>query len=187
MNEFAKTESAETPIVRTAFAKTAAIKADVAGVERRGEARIDAFMAGCPVHALRGKLKDAGLRPTRQRMALGLLLFAKGDRHLTAEKLYEEAQELRVPVSLATVYNGLHVFTEAGLLREVAVDGTKVYYDTNVTDHHHFLLEGTNQLIDIPALSIDRSVVPDLPDGMEIAAIDVVVRLRPSRSGGKAS
>ena len=141
--------------------------------------RAGALMAGCPVHALRAKLKDAGLRPTRQRMALGLLLFAKGDRHLTAEKLFEEAQELRVPVSLATVYNGLHVFTEAGLLREVAVDGTKVYYDTNVTDHHHFLLEDRNMLIDIPALSIDRSVVPALPEGMEIAAIDVVVRLRP--------
>ena len=142
-------------------------------------ARLDAIMAGCPVHALRAKLKDAGLRPTRQRMALGLLLFAKGDRHLTAEKLYEEAQELRVPVSLATVYNGLHVFTEAGLLREVAVDGTKVYYDTNVSDHHHFLVENSNMLIDIPALAIDRSFVPMLPEGMEIAAVDVVVRLRP--------
>ena len=156
-----------------------------AGGERSAEKRIDAFMAGCPVHALRAKLKDAGLRPTRQRMALGLLLFAKGDRHLTAEKLYEEAQELRVPVSLATVYNGLHVFTEAGLLREIAVDGTKVYYDTNVSDHHHFLMEGTNQLIDIPALSIDRSVVPPPPEGMEIAAIDVVVRLRPAKGSDK--
>ncbi len=84
-----------------------------------------------------------------------------------------------MPVSLATVYNGLHVFTEAGLLREVAVDGSKVYYDTNVTDHHHLLVEGTNTLIDIPALTIDRSTVPELPEGMEIAAIDVVVRLRP--------
>ncbi len=182
MTEPAKIEPAE-----KLFAKPTAVKVEIAAAGRRGETRVDAFMAGCPVHALRGKLKDAGLRPTRQRMALGLLLFAKGDRHLTAEKLYEEAQELRVPVSLATVYNGLHVFTEAGLLREVAVDGTKVYYDTNVTDHHHFLLEGTNQLIDIPALSIDRSVVPDLPAGMEIAAIDVVVRLRPTKSGGKAS
>jgi Fur family iron response transcriptional regulator len=141
--------------------------------------RSDAAMAGCPVHALRNKLKTAGLRPTRQRMALGLLLFAKGDRHLTAEQLYEEAQELRVPVSLATVYNGLHVFTEAGLLREVAIDGTKVYYDTNVSDHHHFLIEGKNALIDIPAIGIDRDSVPAIPEGLEIASIDVVVRLRP--------
>ncbi len=143
------------------------------------QGRLDALMAGCPVHALRGKLKQAGLRPTRQRMALGLLLFSKGDRHLTAEKLYEEAQELRVPVSLATVYNGLHVFTEAGLLREVAVDGSKVYYDTNVSSHHHFLIQGSNTLIDIPALSIDKGIVPAPPEGMEIAGIDVVVRLRP--------
>ncbi len=150
-------------------------------LEPTAQGRLDALMAGCPVHALRAKLKESGLRPTRQRMALGLLLFAKGDRHLTAEKLYEEAQELRVPVSLATVYNGLHVFTEAGLLREVAVDGSKVYYDTNVTDHHHLLVEGSNALIDIPALTIDRATVPDLPEGMEIAAIDVVVRLRPKR------
>ncbi len=141
--------------------------------------RLDAMMAGCPVHALRAKLKESGLRPTRQRMALGLLLFSKGDRHLTAEKLYEEAQDLRVPVSLATVYNGLHVFTEAGLLREVAVDGSKVYYDTNVSNHHHFLVQGSNVLIDIPALAIDKSVVPQPPEGMEIAGIDVVVRLRP--------
>lgn len=174
MTDFSKMEIAR---ARTDVART-----DPARTDRAADKRVDAFMAGCPVHALRAKLKDAGLRPTRQRMALGLLLFAKGDRHLTAEKLYEEAQELRVPVSLATVYNGLHVFTEAGLLREVAVDGTKVYYDTNVTDHHHFLLEGTNMLIDIPALSIDRSVVPELPAGMEIAAIDVVVRLRPAKN-----
>jgi Fur family iron response transcriptional regulator len=143
------------------------------------QGRLDALMAGCPVHSLRAKLKQAGLRPTRQRMALGLLLFAKGDRHLTAEKLYEEAQELRVPVSLATVYNGLHVFTEAGLLREVAVDGSKVYYDTNVSNHHHFLIQGSNALIDIPALDIDSGIVPEPPEGMEIAGIDVVIRLRP--------
>ena len=180
MTEFAKTESA-----KTEFAELP--RAEFVRAERLPEKRIDAFMAGCPVHALRGKLKDAGLRPTRQRMALGLLLFAKGDRHLTAERLYEEAQELRVPVSLATVYNGLHVFTEAGLLREVAVDGTKVYYDTNVTDHHHFLVEGTNTLIDIPALAIDRGVVPQVPEGMEIAAIDVVVRLRPAKGGKTVS
>jgi Fur family iron response transcriptional regulator len=143
------------------------------------QGRLDAMMAGCPVHALRAKLKESGLRPTRQRMALGLLLFSKGDRHLTAEKLYEEAQELRVPVSLATVYNGLHVFTQAGLLREVAVDGSKVYYDTNVSNHHHFLVQNSNVLIDIPALDIDSSIVPPPPEGMEIVGIDVVVRLRP--------
>ena len=143
------------------------------------QGRFDALMAGCPVHSLRSKLKQSGLRPTRQRMALGLLLFSKGDRHLTAEKLYEEAQDLRVPVSLATVYNGLHVFTQAGLLREVAVDGSKVYYDTNVSNHHHFIIQGANTLIDIPALDIDRGIIPEPPEGMEIAGIEVVIRLRP--------
>ena len=96
---------------------------------------------GCPVHDLRAKLRRSGLRPTRQRVALGWLLFAKGDRHITAEKLYDEASGARVPVSLATVYNTLHQFTEAGLLREIAVDGSKTYFDTNLSDHHHFLVE----------------------------------------------
>ena len=78
-------------------------------------------------------LRQVGLRPTRQRMALGWILFAKGDRHLTAEMLYEEATKAKVPVSLATVYNTLHQFTEVGLLRQVAVDGSKTYFDTNVS------------------------------------------------------
>src|SRR5690242_20957339 len=93
---------------------------------------------GCPWHDVKSMLRDVGLRPTRQRMALGWILFAKGDRHLTAEMLYEEASKAKVPVSLATVYNTLHQFTEVGLLRQVAVDGSKTYFDTNVSEHHHF-------------------------------------------------
>ena len=85
------------------------------------------------------RLRHSGLRPTRQRVALADLLFAKGDRHLTVEELHEEAVTAGVPVSLATVYNTLHQFTEAGLLREVAVDGSKTYFDTNTDDHHHFV------------------------------------------------
>ena len=84
-------------------------------------------------------------------MALGWILFAKGDRHVTAEMLYEEATRAKVPVSLATVYNTLHQFTEVGLLRQVAVDGSKAYFDTNNSEHHHFFIEGENELIDIPA------------------------------------
>ena len=95
-------------------------------------------------------LREVGLRPTRQRMALGWILFAKGDRHLTAEMLYEEATKAKVPVSLATVYNTLHQFTEVGLLRQVAVDGSKTYFDTNTSAHHHFFVEGENALVDIP-------------------------------------
>ena len=83
-------------------------------------------------------------------MALGWILFAKGDRHLTAEMLYEEATKAKVPVSLATVYNTLHQFTDVGLLRQVAVDGSKTYFDTNTTAHHHFFVEGDNALVDIP-------------------------------------
>src|SRR5207248_11284683 len=110
-----------------------------------------AALTGCPWHDVRAMLRDVGLRPTRQRMALGWILFGKGDRHITAELLYEEAAKAKVPVSLATIYNTLHQFTEAGLLRQVAVDGQKTYFDTRASDHHHFFVEDENLLLDIPA------------------------------------
>jgi Fur family iron response transcriptional regulator len=138
-------------------------------------------MAGCPVHELRAKLRRSGLRPTRQRVALGWLLFAKGDRHITAERLYEEATGSRVTISLATVYNTLHQFTQAGLLREIAVDGSKTYFDTNISKHHHFLIEETNQLVDIPDNLVRILDLPDPLDGMEVTSVDVVVRLRKKR------
>ena len=139
-------------------------------------------LQGCPVHDLRGKLREAGLRPTRQRVALGWLLFAKGDRHVTAEKLYEEATGARVPISLATVYNTLHQFTEAGLLREIAVDGSKIYFDTNVSNHYHFLIEDSNVLVDIPDSHIVVGALPEAPAGMEIERVDVIIRVK--RKGG---
>ena len=139
-------------------------------------------MQGCPVHDLRKKLRESGLRPTRQRVALGWLLFAKGDRHITAERLYEEATGARVPISLATVYNTLHQFTEAGLLREIAVDGSKTYFDTNLSNHHHFLVEDTNQLVDIPGSHIEVGALPDAPEGMEVARVDVIIRLARKRA-----
>ncbi|MBX6424455.1 MAG: transcriptional repressor [Variibacter sp.] len=123
-------------------------------------------------------LRQVGLRPTRQRMALGWILFAKGDRHITAEMLYEEATRAKVPVSLATVYNTLHQFTEVGLLRQVAVDGSKTYFDTNVSDHHHFFVEGEDALVDIPEADVIVDRMPTPPEGFEIARIDVVVRLK---------
>src|ERR1700692_1639997 len=107
-------------------------------------------LTGCPWHDVKSMLRDVGLRPTRQRMALGWILFAKGDRHLTAEMLYEEATKAKVPVSLATVYNTLHQFTDVGLLRQVAVDGSKAYFDTNASQPHPFFLEDENALLDIP-------------------------------------
>lgn len=128
---------------------------------------------------VRSLLSGAGLRPTRQRMALGELLFGRGHRHVSAEQLHEEATGARVPVSLATIYNTLHQFTEAGLLREVAVEGTKTYFDTNVDDHHHFFVEGSNAVLDIPADSVAIGLLPEPPEGMEIVRVDVVVRLRP--------
>ena len=101
-------------------------------------------------------LRQVGLRPTRQRMALGWILFGKGDRHLTAEMLYEEATRAKVPVSLATIYNTLHQFTEVGLLRQVAVDGSKAYFDTNASAHHHFFVEGDERAARHPGRRGDR-------------------------------
>src|ERR1700741_5446207 len=140
-------------------------------------------LAGGTFHEIRMKLAAAGLRPTRQRMALGYLLFSKGDRHVTAETLEEEALASRVSISLATIYNSLHQFTLAGLLREVAIDGSRTYFDTNVSDHHHFLVEGTNVLIDIPRITVDRQDISPLPAGKRIASVDVIVRLRDETAG----
>ena len=142
---------------------------------------VRADLTGCPWHDVKAKLREVGLRPTRQRMALGWILFAKGDRHVTAEMLYEEATRAKVPVSLATVYNTLHQFTEVGLLRQVAVDGSKTYFDTNVSEHHHFFIEGDNALVDIPNVEPIVGKPPVAPEGFEIARIDVVVRLKRAR------
>jgi Fur family iron response transcriptional regulator len=132
-------------------------------------------------HAVDKRVRDAGLRPTRQRVALADLLFAKGDRHLSAEELHEEALAAGVPVSLATVYNALHQFTEAGMLRILAVEGSKTYFDTNTSDHHHFYVEGENRIFDIESGPVSVVNLPEPPDGMEIANVDVVVRLRPKK------
>lgn len=124
------------------------------------------------------KLRSAGLRPTRQRAALAELLFRDGDRHVTAEGVHSEAAKSGVKVSLATVYNTLHQFTEAGLLRQVAVDATRFYFDTNTGSHQHFFNEDNGQLIDIPGESIAVSGVPTPPKGMAVDRVDVVVRLK---------
>jgi Fur family iron response transcriptional regulator len=148
-----------------------------AATARFGDPR-HADLTGCPWHDVKAMLREVGLRPTRQRMSLGWILFGKGDRHITAEMLYEEATKAKVPVSLATVYNTLHQFTEVGLLRQVAVDGSKTYFDTNATDHHHFYVEGANELLDIPGAEMVVGQMPAVPDGYEVARIDVVVRLK---------
>ncbi len=123
------------------------------------------------------RLADAGLRPTRQRLALTSLVFGQGERHISAESLHEEAIAARVPVSLATVYNTLRRFTECGMLREVLVAPGKVYFDTNADDHHHFFYEDSGELADIPADHVTLSKLPPTPQGAKIARVDVVIRL----------
>ena len=131
---------------------------------------------------LETRVRTAGLRPTRQRIALAELLFAKGDRHLSAEELHEEALNAGVAVSLATVYNTLHQFTEAGLLRILALEGSRTYFDTNTSDHHHFFIEGENRVVDIEAAPVTVHNLPEPPEGMEIVNVDIIVRLRPRRT-----
>ncbi len=121
-------------------------------------------LTGCPWHDVNEMLQAAGLRPTRQRMALGWLLTLA-----------------KVPVSLATVYNTLNQLTDAGLLRQVSVDGTKTYFDTNVTAHHHFYLENNHELVDIPDPHLVLQKMPEVPEGYEIARVDMIVRLRKKR------
>ena len=121
-------------------------------------------------------LKSAGLRPTRQRQALGGLLFTGQDRHVTAELLHDEARQAGISVSVATVYNTLHQFTEAGLLNEVVVDGSSAQFDTNTRDHHHFLDPG-GVLIDIPEGSLQVAGLPPPPAGSKVVRVDVLVRL----------
>lgn len=124
------------------------------------------------------KLRNAGMRPTRQRVALGELLFNKGDRHVCAETLHEEALVHQIPVSLATIYNSLNQFRDAGLLREVALVGNRFYFDTNMSDHYHYYIEETGELMDIPDNTISIEGIPEVSEGMEIVGVDVVVRIR---------
>src|SRR5262245_875781 len=124
------------------------------------------------------RLRHAGLRPTRQRVELASLLFKDCDRHVTAESLHDEVTDAGMKVSLATVYNTLHQFTEAGLLRQVIVDAARSYFDTNTGDHQHFFLESEGMLIDIPGETIAVAGVPAPPAGLSVDRVDVVVRVR---------
>lgn len=128
--------------------------------------------------ATAARLTDAGLRPTRQRLALAKLLFDDGHRHVTAEQLHGEALEARMQVSLATVYNTLNQFREAGLLREVVVEAGRAYFDTNIEDHHHFFYESSGQLQDICGRQLQIAGIPELPPGACVSRIDVIIRLR---------
>jgi Fur family transcriptional regulator, iron response regulator len=127
------------------------------------------------------RLRSAGLRPTRQRLALAKLLLEKGDRHVTAEQLHSEARQAEIRVSLATVYNTLHQFTDAGLLREVVVAPGRSYFDTNMGDHHHFFYESSGRLEDIPAERVGVGQLPPAPEGTRIRRVEVIVRLDEKR------
>lgn len=123
------------------------------------------------------QLRSVNLRPTRQRLALAKLLFEKPDRHVTAEALHKEAAAEGARVSLATVYNTLHQFTEAGLLREIVIGTGCSYFDTNTSDHHHYYYEGTGRVEDVPAQHLQVVGEPEVPEGMVVRRVDVVVRL----------
>lgn len=141
----------------------------------------DDTAAGRPFAGTLRRLKDAGLRPTRQRLALGRLLFDAGDRHVTAEQLHGEAAAQGVKVSLATVYNTLNQFTERGLLREVVVDSGRAYFDTNTSRHHHFFNTHTHELADIHGDAISVGRLPEAPEGTRVEDVEVVVRVTPTR------
>jgi Fur family transcriptional regulator, iron response regulator len=123
-------------------------------------------------------LRAAGLRPTRQRVALAQLLFSQGNRHVTADMLHSEAARSNLKVSLATIYNTLNQFAKVGLLREIGIDGSTTYFDTETSDHYHFFVEGVGELRDIPSREIRIGRVMSIPDGYEISRVDLVVRLR---------
>lgn len=124
------------------------------------------------------RLRLAGLRPTRQRLSLAAILFGTGDRHVSAESLHQDALAAKIDVSLATVYNTLNQFKAAGLLREVAFEGDRTFFDTNTSNHFHYYLEETGSLIDIEAEDLEVKGLPALPPGMEVDRVDIIVRLR---------
>lgn len=124
------------------------------------------------------RLRLAGLRPTRQRLSLAAILFGAGDRHVSAESLHQEALAAHINVSLATVYNTLNQFKAAGLLREVAFEGDRTFFDTNTSNHFHYYLEDTDSLVDIGTSDIQVLGLPPLPPGTEVDRVDIIVRLR---------
>ncbi|MBO0733183.1 MAG: transcriptional repressor [Methylocapsa sp.] len=142
-----------------------------------------AAAALAPKHSYRALLERYGLRATRQRLGLARLLFAKGNRHVTADALAAEAGALKTQASLATIYNVLNLFAEVGIVRALAIEGNKTVFDTNSKDHSHFYFEDTGNIEDI---FLDRAGIIDeimAPQGYEIAKIDIVVRLRPKKGG----
>lgn len=142
-----------------------------------GSAHIMTMITVRPYSQALDRLRAAGLRPTRQRLALARLLFDGCDRHISAEQLHSEALAANIRVSLATVYNTLHQFTDVGLLREIVVDAGRSYFDTNTSDHHHFFFEKSGKLCDIAADLVGLTKIPDAPEGFNISRVEVIVRV----------
>lgn len=132
---------------------------------------------------IRERLKAAGLRPTKQRMELAALLWSKGCRHVTAERLHRESADANIKVSLATIYNTLHQFTANNLLREVTIDRGCSYFDTNIDPHHHFLCEDTGELSDIPHNLVEVANLPAAPEGAVVSGVDVIIRIVRKKQG----
>lgn len=132
----------------------------------------------CKSVDVRVKLQETGVRITRQRVELAKLLFRDGDRHFTADSLYDEALNGRIPISLATIYNTLQKFVTAGLIRRLPVEDQKAWYDTNVSEHHHLFFEDDNRIYDIQDGAVSISHLPPIPNDMTISRVEVVVRLR---------
>ena len=151
---------------------------DHAQIDAEHDENCEGGKLSCNNLQLAQKLRNAGLRPTRQRTALAELLFNNSDRHVSAEELFEEAKRTGITISLATVYNTLNQFSDAGLLRAISIDSTRIYFDTKTGNHHHFFLEDTNELIDMPEGYVRVENLPNAPRGTEVSRVDVIVRVR---------
>ncbi|HVQ72602.1 MAG TPA: Fur family transcriptional regulator [Bradyrhizobium sp.] len=148
------------------------------GTEMRPEAAFDEGEQNHLLYDCSNLLRQAGLRPTRQRLMLGAFLFSKGGRHVTADMIYTEAVAANIPISRATVYNTLNQFTHAGLLRQIGVDGSKSFFDTNPGAHHHFFVDHEDRLLDVPAPGVAIEQLPEPLPGYEVVGVDVIVHLR---------
>jgi|AACY02.16.fsa_nt_gi Fe2+/Zn2+ uptake regulation proteins len=124
------------------------------------------------------RLREAGLRPTKQRLILMNAMFGNGDRHFTAEELFREVGGAGASMVLATVYNTLNVLADHGVLRRVSVDGQRSWFDTNIKPHHHFYVDDDQQLIDIDSTKLKVVGMPELPEGRALEQVDVIIRIR---------
>jgi len=134
--------------------------------------------------ALRDRLRAHGLRPTRQRIAMARLLLDCGNRHVSADELFLEAQQAGVQLAYTTVYNILHQFTSAGLIREVVVEAGRTWFDTNIEPHIHVMHEDSGEIQDIAVDpgKMDLSEYFTLPAGKEICDVDIIIRVRNKKS-----